>query len=313
MSYIKKIFGKDREEFSINDLELFFESEQEETDVLEFKSGDVEIEDLYKEITAFLNTEGGLIVVGAPKENKRNKGKIKITMCQGDLTYSKFRSKDWLYQKIMSNITPSPTGIKIFEHIDENGAIFVIDIPQSTTPPHQSSSNGCYYIRLEREAKAAPHGIVQALFQKRRLPKLHAGLKVTTDSYGSDNVIVSLYNQSNIPAEKVTIMVNVFNVWDIKSEFDFKDIVDDIFEKKFTLNVSIEQPLVQVISAPIDFTVYHKRKEYLILAAYWSKDLDYDFQFWTYNPKLEEVTCEDRMEYKTTSFIDEIERINAVE
>lgn len=71
-NYIEKIFNKSRDEISLTDIEDYFASPQEETSIVEFKSGGVEIIDLYKEVTAFLNTEGGLIIVGTPKEKKTN-------------------------------------------------------------------------------------------------------------------------------------------------------------------------------------------------------------------------------------------------
>jgi len=310
MSYIHKIFNKEYAEFDIDDLRDFFDSEQEETDVLEFKSGNVEIEDLYKEITAFLNTEGGLIIIGTPKEKKIQKGKHKITICSGDLTYSKFRGKDWLYQKVMSNITPPPAGIKIFEHIDSEGAIFILDIPQSSTPPHQNSSDGRYYIRLEREAKPAPHGIVQALFQKRRLPKLHADIEIKEIDDYSDNIRISIRNKSNIPAEKVSFLVESYHVRSIESKFDFELIQNDSLGRKFSSNQSTSQILVQVISFPIDFIVLHDKNEYIISVSYWCKDLDFDLQYWTYNPNLKQIVCEDKLNYKKVSLIEEIKRLN---
>jgi len=310
MSYLYKIFRKNIEEFNIEDLKSFFETQQEETDVLEFKSGNVEIEDLYKEITAFLNTEGGLLIVGTPKEKKRSKGKQKITTCEGELTYSKFRGKDWLYQKIMSNITPPPTGIKVFEHLDEQGAIFVIDVPQSSTPPHQSSSDGRYYIRLEREARPAPHGIVQALFQKRRLPKLDAKIEISPNSKNSDNIRVSIQNKSNIPAEKVSFIVEAYKVDKIHSRYNFDEIPEDKLGRKLSLNQSTDQLLVQVISFPIDFTVFHNNNEYIITISYWCRDLDFDMKYWTYNPNLKKIVCEDKLKYDKVSLLDEIERLN---
>jgi hypothetical protein len=312
VSYLHKIFGKRIEDFEIEDLVSFFEAQQEETDVLEFKSGDVEIEDLYKEITAFLNTEGGLLIIGTPRERKEPKGKLKRTICQGELTYSRFRSKDWLYQKIMSNITPAPTGIKVFEHLGEDGTVFVLDIPQSATPPHQNSSDGRYYIRLEREAKPAPHGIVQALFQKRRLPKLSGEISISKIGENSDKICVSIRNLSKIPAEKVSFMVEAYKVEEIQSRFHFSETLQDSLGRKLSLNQSTDQLLVSVISFPIDFTVFHKGNEYIITVAYWCKDLDFDFQFWTYNPRLGKIVCEDKLKYEKVSLIDEIERLNSI-
>ncbi len=114
MSFLKQIFQKSHEEFTLQDLEVFFKSEQEESSTIEFKSGEVSLEKIYAEITAFLNTEGGLLIIGAPREKevKTTKGSKKV--CQGDLTFSAFKNKDWLIQKIAQNITPPPHKIKTF-------------------------------------------------------------------------------------------------------------------------------------------------------------------------------------------------------
>lgn len=171
---IQTIFNRNSREITIEDVIDYFKTEREETAVVEFKSGEVAIEDLYKEITAFLNTEGGLIIVGSPREQPNKKGKTKGKVCQGDLVYSKFRSKDWLYQKVASYITPTPTNLNIVEVAGSQGTVYLIEVPQSSRPPHQANSDGRYYLRLESEAKPAPHGIVQALFDKRRKSQFHS-------------------------------------------------------------------------------------------------------------------------------------------
>jgi hypothetical protein len=61
-NYIENIFNKKKDELTLDNLKEFFSPPQEETSVLEFKSGGVEIIDIYKEVAAFLNTEGGLLV-----------------------------------------------------------------------------------------------------------------------------------------------------------------------------------------------------------------------------------------------------------
>ena len=163
-SFITQFFDKNPDELTVSDIQNYFNDRQEESPTLEFKSGDAEINDVFKEVAAFLNTEGGLLIIGSPRETRETIGKRVINFCQGEVTYSKFVSKDWLHQKLFSNITPSPTEIYIKEIVTEKGNIFILDIPQSTNPPHQSTADGRYYIRLENESKPAPHGLIQALF-----------------------------------------------------------------------------------------------------------------------------------------------------
>lgn len=283
MSHTETIFKKDISELKIEDLTSYFETEQEETSIIEFKSGRVEINDIFKEITAFLNTEGGILIIGAPIEQKRKIGKNTQVFCVGDLTYSSFRNKDWLYQKIASNISPSPTDLKIFEHLEKNGTIFLIDIPQSRTPPHQASSDGRYYIRLEREAKPAPHGIIQALFQKRRSPKLNSRITINQFSDDIDKLDIAIFNNSPIPANNVSYIVDIYNIIEMNEDPGFNKI-QEAKHHKFSYNRHTGHSLVQLISIPLNFSLRHGNKPYVVMVGYWCQDLDFDYKFWTYDP-----------------------------
>jgi len=289
--YIEKIFGKNRNEITINDLKEYFTTPQEESSVIEFKSGEVEINDIFKEITAFLNTEGGLLIIGAPREAKKTIGKNIIKICEGELTYSNFKNKDWLYQKIASNIVPTPTNLKIEEYLTEEGNVFLIDVPQSLNPPHQCSADGKYYLRLERDAKPAPHGIVQALFDKRRVPSLSAEIDIEEIGSHSDKIFLRIKNESNIPADKVSFIIDVYNIDNIVSTHNF-EFFEDPLGNKFSMSNHSKQVLVQIISIPINFKVQHFGKDYLIFVAFWCKDLDFDFKYFTYSPFEKKIVTE---------------------
>ncbi|MRX37656.1 hypothetical protein GJU43_00060 [Flavobacterium sp. LC2016-23] len=309
-NYIEKIFSKKRDEVSLVDIENYFSSPQEESSVVEFKSGEVEINDIFKEIAAFLNTEGGLLIIGSPRETKQTVGKNIIKICEGKLTFSNFKNKDWLYQKIASNIVPTPTDLKIEEFLTENGNIFLIDIPQSLNPPHQCSSDGKYYLRLERDAKPAPHGIVQALFNKRRVPVLSANIDVKDVKSHQDSIVVSIKNESAIPAEKLAYIIDVYNVEQIKSNYNFK-LIEDSLGNKFSFTGHTEQVLVQVINVPVKFDIQHSGKDYLIFVAFWCRDLDFDFKFFTYSPTKKEVVIEATLK-EGVKLTDELNRIRSL-
>jgi len=309
-NYIEKIFGKKRDELTLSDLKNYFSSPQEESSVVEFKSGEVEINDIFKEIAAFLNTEGGLLIIGSPRETKQTVGKNIIKICEGELTFSNFKNKDWLYQKIASNIVPAPTDLKIEEFLTEKGNVFIIDIPQSLNPPHQCSSDGKYYLRLERDAKPAPHGIVQALFNKRRVPSLNADIVIKDIRSHVDSIVVSIKNESYVPAEKVSYMIEVYNIENISSEHKFS-VADDFLGEKFSFTSHVPQVLVQVISIPIKFDIQHSNKDYLIFVAFWCRDLDFDFKFLTYRPSEKRIVTEATFK-DGTLLREELERIQSI-
>ncbi|MDP4265183.1 MAG: ATP-binding protein [Bacteroidota bacterium] len=288
--YISKFFNKDSETIDERDILSFFSTRQEETANLEFKSGDVEINDVFKEITAFLNTEGGLLIIGAPVETKEQIGKRTIRYCLGDVTYSKFQSKDWLYQKIFSNITPSPINIYIKELSNTKGNIFLIEIPQSSAPPHQSNSDGRYYMRIDSEAKPAPHGLVQALFEKRKKPQLSAVLERNLINIGIDHLEIRIQNTSNTPADKVSFIVEIYNIVRLIDNSNFISSTEKDFGQKFSASVNSSQVLVRVISIGFDFKLQHRSQKYLVTVCFWSKETDFDSTYFIINPKDGTVT-----------------------
>jgi len=285
-NYITKFFNKPPEDLNIEDLKYYFSIRQEENSTLEFKSGEVEIDDLYKEVTAFLNTEGGMIIIGSPRESKDKNGKRTVCYCQGELTFSKFISKDWLNQKLFSNITPSPTDIYIKEFTTEQGNAFIIDVPQSMYPPHQSNCDGRYYIRIDNEAKPAPHGLVQALFDKRKKPKLRVQIKKNVLDELNDKITFSIHNDSEIPADKVSFIVDVYNVDSIYGHSGFNEMEDGPLNKKFYYSNNSKSVLVRVIQIGENFKLRHFEKAYVISINYWSKETDFDCTYFIIDPVL---------------------------
>lgn len=308
--YITKFFNKNPEELNIEDLKNFFYVRQDENSTLEFKSGEVEIDDLYKEVTAFLNTEGGMMIVGAPRETKDKNGKRIVCYCQGNLTFSKFISKDWLNQKLFSNITPSPTDIYIKEFITEHGNVFIIDVPQSLYPPHQSNCDGRYYIRIDNEAKPAPHGLVQALFDKRRRPKLRAQIKRNGLNELIDEIRFSIHNDSEIPADKVAYIVDVFNIESVDGNSRFREVEDELIKKKFTCSDSSNQVLVSVIQIGNRFKVKHNRKNYIINVSYWCKETDYNCTYFIIDPINDTIISHNWLD-EGVNLIEMIKRLEA--
>lgn len=212
MSISSAIFNKEIYEIVREDLESFFSTEQQETSILEFKHGDTSLEDVHKEVAAFLNTQGGLLILGSPKEKPKTDNKH-IKVCQGDLTpCTKIRSQDTLMRSISSNISPSPMHIRVQSIQVGPDFVFVMEIPQSTIPPHQVNEKGIYYIRLERDAKAAPHGIVEALFNRRQKPDLKVQFRCYQSIGNTERLTVSfdISNGSMITAESLGVVLIIY-------------------------------------------------------------------------------------------------------
>lgn len=279
-SYSEIIFGKGLNQLTYDDISDFFIEEQEENSVLEFKSGEVALESIYKETCAFLNTQGGIIIIGSPIE----KTKGDKTTCKGSLTNSNFKSKDWLSQKVTSNIQPSPAGIKIIEREKNGVKIFICEIEQSVNPPHQCSSDGKYYIRLESEAKFAPHGIVLALFNKRKVPELSIELTADTNTSGKKitYVNINIKNKTEIPADSIHYIIEAYNVEKL-GLIKFEYVYNAQYKKWNYLN-KIDFPLIRPLAVPIRFWFESINQKSLISILAWSKEIPLIQNYYIINP-----------------------------
>lgn len=269
--FCNSLLGKDIYDIKENDLINFFKNEQEETNTLEFKSGEVEIHKLCKEICAFLNTEGGLIIIGSPKEKKKKIGKSNYIVCQGELTSSQFPNKDWLYQKINSRITPIPTKLRIQEIKSEKNLCFVIEVNQSFNPPHQLDSEGRYYIRIEREARPAPHGIVDAFFNRRQHPNPATVIVLESISESKDLFQCEIVNKSKVTAESIEGYISIYGINNIiPQRFEYENTIkksNGVYEIRFP-RISY---IVKGLSNKSTFEIEHNNFPYLIHTTIWCK------------------------------------------
>ncbi len=181
---IFNLFGKDINELTVDDLEAFFSVEQVETDKIEFKStkeiiggndgtrnkeSDV-LKKIMQTICGFLNTEGGVLIWGAPEGNHTDNSSREKAF-KGALTVVKTRlEKDQLLNKVSDQINPTAAKIRFIPLSYKDGWIYVFEVLRSDYAPHQLS--GTYYFRLDGQTRPAPHQYVEALMKKARVAKL---------------------------------------------------------------------------------------------------------------------------------------------
>lgn len=107
----------------------------------------------------------------------------------------------------MTGITPAPTGIKVISIKMESGYVYVIIIPKSVKPPHQTE--GRYYMRAGTMSIPAPHAFIEALFNQRTPIVLDFNIKLINNK--GDETLFDLYlevtNKSNFPAREVDGMI----------------------------------------------------------------------------------------------------------
>ena len=119
MNYIESYLNKSNIiDLQLGDIESYFQKEKEESDKIEFKSF---VDDMnrisekestiIKSICAFLNSEGGIIIWGAPIGRKVEGKKEKVF--SGELSpVERLYEKDEFINKITNLITPQPTGVQ---------------------------------------------------------------------------------------------------------------------------------------------------------------------------------------------------------
>lgn len=107
---------------------------------MEFKGiGETNIDKVYKNtlkpgICSFLNSEGGILIYGAPREDKKNPDH---PFHQEIMPYPKgfLGDYDFIIRKISDGITPMPIRIKLKEVAFPNGFVAIFEIQESISKP----------------------------------------------------------------------------------------------------------------------------------------------------------------------------------
>ena len=220
MGYIETYFKKAPHEINTNDLESFIRSGIEENLHLDYKDirildSDKGINDLSMHVSAFANSDGGLIVVGI-KENYITESGCTVKILPDQITWGDpSLVKEDLERKLSSKMSPCPVFfIHPVRKNKENGdlsVIFLIDVPQSENPPHQAFDSR-YYKRYNFEKRPMDHYELSDLFGKRRKPKLQISiepLKYTELENAFDiEIAFILVNIGNAIAKYTLVMVH---------------------------------------------------------------------------------------------------------
>lgn len=180
MDYAKLFFEKSLNDLTYEDIELFFSVEQEETQNIEFKSFheqstfDKNISNVIRGICSFLNSEGGVLIWGAPSGKRTKDRKEEIFV--GSLSpVNLLKEKDSLINLISSRITTLPIGISVKILTKGLGHLYIFEIQESSIKPHQY--NDRYYIRLDGQSIPAPHYLIEALFKRINYPDINGFIK----------------------------------------------------------------------------------------------------------------------------------------
>lgn len=214
MDHFLTYFNKSIDSITIDDIITFFKDEHSESNRIEFKSykpgGNIneKIKPIISSICAFLNSEGGVIIWGAPQgiipPNKKEKVFI------GTPSYvNEHIENDKLINKICDCISPLPTGITARVIGGKDNFIYLFNIQASLIKPHQFDNK--YMIRLDGQSRVAPHYYIEAMFRQIKYPDIEGYIKFSDIQIVKEGLELTIetiiFNWSPLQNEKNVIIL----------------------------------------------------------------------------------------------------------
>lgn len=209
--------------YTIEDINNLITNEVEENIHLDYKAAgaldkkdDKKRNEITKDISAFANSDGGIIVYGVSEEDHRPK---EISLIDGRIF-----TKEWL-ENVIQQIQPKIEGIKIYPiRIDDIGqSIYVVKIPRSGNAPHMARDKR-YYKRFNFKSEPMEDYEVKDLYNRVSIPKLKIDrcsfirVDETKDMY-EYQLTAKIVNNGNRSCDlyKVNFYINKVRYCNIKS------------------------------------------------------------------------------------------------
>jgi hypothetical protein len=126
-----------------------------------------------KTASAFLNTEGGVLLWGVRGRSAR-KNRSEYVQAVAPVPEI-HQTVEWLRAKTSGIVVPAPKGIEHFPILSPGSdeGVILTWVPASDNPPHRSSySDGVYFLRSPSSSFPMPHGVLAGLFGRRPAPAL---------------------------------------------------------------------------------------------------------------------------------------------
>jgi hypothetical protein len=238
MGFVKDLFGKESPDVKVADIDNLIAAKKEENRYLEYKDPRIlgMPEQLSQWVSAFLNADGGLIIIGVCEDDPHKKEKLEAKILPARRAfvgkeYTKERVEQTIYSNIYSSSRPIINVYPVRDESDASKAIYLIEIPQGDNPPYQAADRK-YYRRLNATKYPMPHSEVADFFGKRRKPVLSlifAIIKVNIqDSKYLFTLRVFISNTGKAVAKYTTVTASFDNLDIVKVTKGTTQRIDDI-------------------------------------------------------------------------------------
>ena len=199
---------------NISDIQNLILNQVEENLHLDYKAADAlqktdgKKKEISKDISAFANSDGGIVVYGVKEFTDATKKYLPEKIDPIDRNNT---SKEWLEQVINSNISPRIDDIKIIPISIENEkdkVIYVVEIPKSSTA-HQASDQR-YYKRFNFESVAMYDYEIRDIMNRNKFPKIELSFEIEQRVFKIKNILsVYGHNVGGIYANYVNCFLEI--------------------------------------------------------------------------------------------------------
>lgn len=203
------------------------------------------------EVSAFANTEGGILVIGI-QEKKDGKARYADKLDDG-VDHKKYYP-EWLQQIIESNISPYLPGIRVrpvFLDPQKTRCAYIIEVPKGSTAYQASDKK--YYGRSEYASNPLPDHEVRLRMFRGRYPSAEICIdncmkqicnenkhKTTTDRTNHQNLHVSKINTDKVSKYKFSFCIFLQNVGEINID-EFKVQIEYKYSKDLNLDLDVSK------------------------------------------------------------------------
>lgn len=156
------VFQKSLQELEFADIEWLKLNQICESQILDYKEQLLEDDKLLKQVSAFTNTQGGLLIFGIKETGKGGYPEEILGIDKEKI------NKERIEQIILGNIHPRlNVKIQVVDHKDASKAIVVVQIPNSYLKPHMSERDNKFYRRFEFQALPMAETEVNDAYKRR--------------------------------------------------------------------------------------------------------------------------------------------------